>query len=180
MITPFQLGSLPVTRWKNGGGETREIINIASPDAAFLWRASIATLQSDGAFSLFDGVDRVITLLTGAPLWLRGGEVNHRLMRWQPWAFAGEWPLATEGIVTPGRDFNIMTQRSRATAQVKVVTTAQTPALNGVAFVLQGCWEMAGERYPSESGVCWQNQTPGGLVPQSPDATLLLAEITLR
>ncbi|MDX6019823.1 HutD family protein [Scandinavium sp. V105_16] len=180
MIKPFQLDSLPVSHWKNGGGETREIVNIASPDAAFLWRASIATLQSDGAFSLFDGVDRVITLLVGGPLWLRGGEVNHRLLRWQPWSFAGEWPLATEGIITPGRDFNIMTQRRRATALVKVVTTAQTPALNGVAFVLQGNWELAGERYEAESGICWQYQSPGELVPLSTDATLLLAEVMLR
>jgi len=179
MIQPFELSSLPITRWKNGGGETREIINVASPDAPFLWRASIATLQTDGPFSRFDGVDRVITLLEGSPLWLRGGEVNHRLMRWQPWAFAGEWPLATEGIVGLGRDFNIMTQRSRATAQVKVLGTTHSPGSSGVAWVLQGRWEMAGKRYEAESGMCWQDGEPGLLIPQSEDAMLLLAEIRL-
>lgn len=179
MIHPFQFAALPVTRWKNGGGETREIVSIASPDAPFLWRASIATLQSDGPFSRFTGVDRVITLLAGAPLWLRGGEVNHRLMRWQPWAFAGEWPLATDGITGVGRDFNIMTQRSRAAAKVRVTTTAQSPVSHGVALVLQGRWQMAGERYEAESGMVWQQEQPGELIPQSADATLLLAEITL-
>jgi uncharacterized protein len=180
MITPFHFASLPVTRWKNGAGETREIVSIASPDAPFLWRASIATLQSDGPFSPFEDVDRVITLLEGSPLWLRGGEVNHRLLRWQPWAFAGEWPLATVGIDGIGRDFNIMTQRGRATAQVKVITTAHPPVSNGVAWVLQGRWQLAGEACGAESGIYWQQAAPGPLTPQSEDATLLLAEITLR
>lgn len=53
MIMPFTFSSLPVTPWKNGGGETREIVSVPSPDAPFLWRASIATLQSDGPFSAF-------------------------------------------------------------------------------------------------------------------------------
>ncbi|MEH2769818.1 HutD family protein, partial [Klebsiella pneumoniae] len=48
MMVPFQLSTLPVTPWKNGGGETREIICVPAPDAPFLWRASIATLQADG------------------------------------------------------------------------------------------------------------------------------------
>ncbi|MGP4884984.1 HutD family protein, partial [Klebsiella pneumoniae] len=53
MMVPFQLSTLPVTPWKNGGGETREIICVPAPDAPFLWRASIATLQADGPFSPF-------------------------------------------------------------------------------------------------------------------------------
>ncbi|MBN0683270.1 HutD family protein, partial [Pseudomonas aeruginosa] len=65
MMVPFQLSTLPVTPWKNGAGETREIICVPAPDAPFLWRASIATLQADGPFSPFPGVDRVITLLAG-------------------------------------------------------------------------------------------------------------------
>ncbi|MQK21523.1 HutD family protein, partial [Escherichia coli] len=49
MITPFNFSSLPRTPWKNGGGETREIVSVPSPDAdaPFLWRASIATLEHD-------------------------------------------------------------------------------------------------------------------------------------
>lgn len=180
MIKSFQLSTLPVTRWKNGGGETREIVNIASPDAPFLWRASVATLQNDGPFSRFDGVDRNITLLEGGPLWLRGGEVNHRLLRWRPWAFAGEWPLAAEGIVGAGRDFNIMTQRGRAAARVEVITAAHAPADGGVALVLRGRWRLDDEEYGEESGIYWQQQTPGPLLPLSEDAMLLLAEIALR
>ncbi|SNY77383.1 HutD family protein [Enterobacter sp. CC120223-11] len=179
MIVPFTFDSLPVTRWKNGGGETREIIKVPSPDAPFLWRASLATLSADGPFSLFERVDRVITLLEGGPLWLRGGEINHRLERWQPWAFAGEWPLRSEGIAGEGLDFNIMTQRNRASAQVEVIRESHCPTSEGVAFVLQGRWALGGQQCDARSGMAWQSASPGEFLPLTDDALLLLTEITL-
>ncbi|WP_312625875.1 HutD family protein [Scandinavium sp.] len=179
MIFPFSFDTLPVSRWKNGGGETREIIKVPSPDAPFLWRASLATLNADGPFSLFEGVDRVIMLLEGGPLWLRGNEINHQLERWQPWAFAGEWPLRSEGIAGAGLDFNIMTRRGRASASVQVVSSAHPPAQEGVAFVLQGTWELAGKQCHTRSGIAWQGDCPGIVLPCSDDALLLLAEISI-
>lgn len=177
MIRPFTLSSLPVTRWQNGAGETREIVRIAAADAPFLWRASIATLLADGPFSRFEGVDRVIVLLRGAPLWLRGENIKHRLEPGVPWSFAGEWPLASEGIVGPGMDFNIMTQRHRASAQVHVVTTPQRPGTEGIAYVLNGRWRMAGTDHPAEGGIWWQGEAPGELAPLTADAALLLTTI---
>ncbi|HDH7818550.1 TPA: HutD family protein [Raoultella planticola] len=180
MITPFNFSSLPRTPWKNGGGETREIVSVSSPDsdAPFLWRASVATLENDGPFSRFSGIDRVITLIEGQPLWLRGDGIHHHLRRWEPWAFSGEWALGSEGIAAPGLDFNIMTQRTRAAAQVSVVSGEQHPGSEGIAWVLQGYWQLAGERYDARSGLWWQSQSPGALIPLSPDARLLLAGIT--
>jgi environmental stress-induced protein Ves len=99
MITPFNFSSLPRTPWKNGGGETREIVSVPSPDAdARFWRASIATLEHDGPFSRFSGIDRIITLIEGQPLWLRGEGIHHHLRRWEPWAFSGEWALAAKAF----------------------------------------------------------------------------------
>jgi len=94
MITPFTLASLPVTPWKNGAGETREIVSIPSADAPFLWRASIATLAQDGPFSLFPGVDRVIMLLGDAGLLPRCADLLHRLEPGVPWVFPGAWRSA--------------------------------------------------------------------------------------
>jgi environmental stress-induced protein Ves len=71
------------------------------------------------SFLPFPGVDRVITLLAGQPLRLRGEDIDHPLALWQPWAFPGEWALSSVGIVEPGLDFNIMTQRGRASARLK-------------------------------------------------------------
>ena len=177
MITPFTLASLPVTPWKNGAGETREIVSIPSADAPFLWRASIATLGQDGPFSLFPDVDRVIMLLGGSGLWLRGDDLLHRLEPGVPWAFPGEWPLASEGVTGPGLDFNAMTQRSRARAQVTIATSALRPGAEGIAYVLNGHWQLAGNHCSPASGIWWQGETPGELVPHSEEASLLLAEI---
>ncbi len=92
----------------------------------------------------FPGVDRVITLLAGQPLRLCGENIDQPLALWQPWAFPGEWALSSVGIVAPGLDFNIMTQRGRASATVQVVSDLQCPASEGVAYVLQGEWDLAG------------------------------------
>ncbi|QRF10673.1 HutD/Ves family protein [Klebsiella africana] len=182
MMVPFHFSSLPVTPWKNGGGETREIIRVPAPDpeAPFLWRASIATLQADGPFSPFPGVDRVITLLAGQPLRLCGENINQPLTLWQPWAFPGEWALSSVGIVEPGLDFNIMTQRGRASATVQMVSTAQHPASEGVAYVLQGEWDLSGRRCAAGSGLCWRGGSPGDLHPLGSNGRLLLAEIALK
>ena len=75
MIVPVQFSTLPVTPWKNGGGETREIVSVASPDAPFLWRASITTLErvSRGFFRAVGGwLTRFIRLARGS-----GGKANH-------------------------------------------------------------------------------------------------------
>ena len=178
MMTRWSLATLPASRWKNGKGETREIFRAPSPDGDFLWRASIATLQDDGPFSLFPGVDRVLLLLEGEPVWVRGDEANHHLKPHVPWAFPGEWALATQGVKVPGLDFNVMTQRSRAKSEVKVISTACTPGSEGVACVLSGQWLLNGELCEVNGGIVWQDERPGGFMPQSADAILLLAEIS--
>ena len=177
-MTPYTFSTLPVTRWKNGKGETREIFCAPSPDGDFLWRASIATLQGDGPFSLFPGVDRVLLLLEGEPLWVRGEGIEHHLKPYQPWVFPGEWSLATFGSNGPGLDFNVMTQRSQAKSEVRVMSTACTPAPEGVAWVLSGSWLLNGQPFEAQSGVVWQDEHPGEFIPQTENATLLLTEIT--
>ena len=180
MIFFFDIATLPITPWKNGAGATREIIAVPSTDAPFLWRASIATLQADGPFSPFPGVDRVITLLAGQPLRLCGEDIDHPLTLWQPGAFPGEWALSSGGIVAPGLDFNIMTQRGRASATVQVVSDLQCPASEGVAYVLQGEWDLAGRRCAAGSGLCWRGGSPRNLRPVGSNGRLLLAEIALK
>lgn len=116
-------------------------------------------------------------LLAGSGLWLRGEDLLHRLEPGVPWAFPGEWPLASEGITGPGMDFNVMTQRSRASAQVSIASSALRPGTEGIAYVLNGHWRLAGKSYSPASGIWWQGGTPGELVPHSEEASLLLAEI---
>lgn len=65
VLIPFA-GLSPVP-WKNGGGSTTEIA-IGPPDSGFEdfdWRVSLATIEKDGAFSSFPGVDRTLALVEG-------------------------------------------------------------------------------------------------------------------
>lgn len=53
--------------WKNGGGQTTEIA-VFPPHASvedFGWRISMATVGEDGPFSVFPGVDRTLSILSG-------------------------------------------------------------------------------------------------------------------
>src|SRR3984885_1398856 len=52
--------------WKNGGGVTREILRSPPESTAFDWRLSLATIDSPGPFSSFDGYHRTLVLVRGA------------------------------------------------------------------------------------------------------------------
>ncbi len=131
MMVPFQLSTLPVTPWKNGGGETREIICVPAPDAPFLWRASIATLQADGPFSPF-------LASTGSLLCWRGSRYGYvariSTNRWRSGSRGlspanGRCPAS--GSLRQGWTSISVTQRGRASATVQVVSDLQCPCQRG-------------------------------------------------
>jgi environmental stress-induced protein Ves len=85
--------SIAVTRWRNGGGNTREML--AWPDAhAWIARVSVATIDMDGAFSPFPAVVRWFAVLSGAGvrLALPEGEITVR---------EGESPVRFDGAAAP-------------------------------------------------------------------------------
>src|SRR5690606_6318250 len=87
----FDIRKMPVSLWRNGAGETREICCIPPATRDFCWRASIATIASNGEFSAFPGVDRVITLLEGGEVTLDAGQAFcHTLKHHQPFCFSGD------------------------------------------------------------------------------------------
>lgn len=185
-VTRFSFDSLPVSAWRNGGGETREIISWPAGQAQFDWRASIATIATDGPFSRFEGIDRSITLLSGAGVLLSAeGGVEHRLDRSaEPFAFAGETAVSAHLINGITTDFNIMTRREQASAGVIAQRTGFNASRQcaGLLYVLQGQWQ-AGDSHllaPSE-GLFWaegEENLPGLQVqPVMPDALLLWVEI---
>ncbi|MCO7260420.1 HutD/Ves family protein [Dickeya zeae] len=179
----FSLDRLAVSRWKNGGGDTREICRVASGrhDGDFAWRASIATIEKDGDFSRFPGVDRVITLLSGEGVDLCGEGWQHRLTLHQPFAFTGEQAITARLCGGVSLDFNIMVARGDYQAEMTVVrgSTVQTPDTDGIAYVLAGHWRVDTHRLAAgegtwwrSSGVCW--------TPDDDNAALLLATIHAR
>ena len=162
----FDLGQVPATPWKNGGGDTRELA--CWPPGAdmehFDWRVSVATIARSGPFSRFAGVDRVITLLTGDGVHLRQPEtgIDHRLERaLQPFAFAGDGGMDCDLLGGASSDFNLMTRRGRWRGAVQVLRNqAVLPARPaGLLLAVQGRWTVT----PLAA-------TPGQAVVLAPDA----------
>lgn len=104
-----------ITPWKNGGGTTTEIA-VHPPGAGideFLWRLSMARVESDGPFSTFDGVDRTLSILDGDGIRLTVDSVAVDLTAGSaPFAFAGDVPTAATLIGGPVTDLNVMTRRA--------------------------------------------------------------------
>ena len=176
MRTHFDYNQLPVSRWRNGGGETREIVSFPPGEAQFGWRASIATIDADGPFSPFPGIDRVITLLNGDSVVLHSDSVEHTLLPHQPWAFSGEWSIDAQ-ISGSCQDFNIMTRRDSWQAQVDVVQHAVVSE-HGVAWVLSGEWQTAqGDSEKINQGLWWLDEETQ-LAPRTSDASLLFVSLS--
>jgi environmental stress-induced protein Ves len=113
--------------WKNGQGTTHEIwVERDAQDTAgsFRFRLSIATVQVASPFSRFPGCDRTILLLDGEGMCLDSGPGRqHRLEQpHEPYAFSGDWDTDCTLIGGPCRDFNVMVDRRRARAEVRVIS----------------------------------------------------------
>lgn len=105
--------------WKNGGGETVEIA--VSPEnaglAGFDWRISMATVATDGPFSIFPGIDRTLVILdgNGMVLDIEGSAPVLLTTVSDPLAFPADVPVTArlqDGAIT---DLNVMTRRERLT-----------------------------------------------------------------
>jgi uncharacterized protein len=170
----FSLENIPHVPWKNGGGTTREIA--CSPRGAsmvdFDWRVSVADVRSDGAFSVFEGIDRTIALLDGHGMLLANARatVHHALTHmFAPFSFRGEEPIAATLLDGPTLDFNVMTRRGVCEASVFVISRdTQIPDTeNAVVFATRGTWhvevdglgglEQAGTTITRHEGIVWQD-----------------------
>ena len=101
--------------WKNGGGATTEIC-VHPPVAGlgdFGWRVSMATVASDGPFSVFAGVDRTLTLLAGGGLRLVIGDAAPVVLGCgsAPLSFPADLPTRSALTGAPVTDLNVMTRR---------------------------------------------------------------------
>jgi uncharacterized protein len=102
--------------WKNGGGRTTEIA--ARPLGASLdsfdWRLSMATVEQDGPFSEFPGVDRTLALLKGGlKLQFRDRPTCVMTPGSAPVNFPGDIAVQAELWGGPAHDLNVMTRRGR-------------------------------------------------------------------
>jgi uncharacterized protein len=112
----IRASSLTSRPWKNGGGETTEIA--VSPSGASLdafdWRISMATVEQDGPFSPFPGVDRTLAVLKGGlKLKFRDRPAAVLTPGSLPISFPGDIPAIGELWGGPAHDLNVMTRRGQ-------------------------------------------------------------------
>lgn len=145
--------------WKNGGGITRELV--VEGGATFDWRLSAATIDSDGPFSDFPGVDRVLVLLrgNGVVLEIDGAEVR-LASPGDGVEFAGEARVASRLVDGPTVDLNLMTRREVLSRTWAVVATGE-PAIDGpadvvVVHVLDGTVTVDGDALAVGDTVWWE------------------------
>ena len=120
LIAPDQFLTQP---WKNGGGVTHEIAR-AEEDGALLWRLSIAEVATDGPFSTFPGLTRILTVIEGAGLHLHTPDSRLDALPLKPVRFSGDMPIDSRLIDGPVRDFNLIWDATRRAATVRFVSGA--------------------------------------------------------
>ncbi len=125
IISPSAFSVMP---WKNGGGMTREIIKVED-GSAILWRLSIADVASDGPFSAFPGLARILTVIAGDGLRLQTPADVLLAQPLQPVSFSGDWPITCTRLSETVRDFNVIFDPAIVSSQVTVCAAGESLAL---------------------------------------------------
>ncbi|GHH35026.1 HutD/Ves family protein [Streptomyces candidus] len=182
----------PAVPWRNGGGVTREIASWPPGPAGsgFAWRVSLAEVATDGPFSVFPGVDRILTMVEGAGMALTttpaaGGTPGSRMVdaRYVPQHFPGDVPTDCRLLDGPVANLNVMHNRTSGLAvRVEVARGHRSRWPDGpgtaLAIPLDGPAVLAGETtttlLPYDAVLCTGTDTgtstgdagpdPGGLL----------------
>ncbi|TDP63309.1 HutD/Ves family protein [Roseateles toxinivorans] len=148
------------TRWKNGGGWTRELLAWPRPEAWAL-RISVADIEADGPFSSFPDIDRFFAVLSGEGVMLNIDGAGQELNGYSPLlAFAGESATDCRLVGGATRDFNLMVRRSLARVHV---WPAKEAAVGWPQADWTGLFMQAGG-HVREPGGAWLDVPPLSLV----------------
>jgi uncharacterized protein len=188
-IVRFRRTDLPNQPWKNGLGTTKELVTW--PRGAgmddFVWRVSIAHITKDCSFSSFPGIDRVITLLSGAGVVLQSRDrmLHHVLDEpLHPFAFSGDTALHATLIKGDCFDFNLMTLASACTGRVDMVQAKDKSfnlkAQHGLVMACTGRWRCSDQEFHPDEGFGWHQSLPIShdmIVASSADASALVVQV---
>ena len=113
MLELIRTDGVALQPWRNGGGQTRELLAWPSSEQCHL-RIAVADIAADGPFSSYDGIERWIVVISGIGISLAFSDGERELMR-------GDEPLCFDGAAAPGcrlldgptRDLNLMVQGGR-------------------------------------------------------------------
>jgi len=178
-MSVIRFDALKAIPWKNGLGITREIA--VKPAGAtmddFLWRVSIADVDTASPFSRFPGIDRTIVLLDGDGFTMTlDGDRSHALTTpCEPFAFAGEAQIEVALAGGATRDFNLMVRRGRAAGTVDVLRGPATATFDDVALLHVARGSVTVDGNPCTAG---DSFIAPGAATLLEGATLLLVRIT--
>lgn len=159
--------------WKNGGGETAEILCV--PEGAgydtFLWRISTARVAQSGPFSVFPGVRRSLTVIEGGAMRLTFGDelpltVGPGI---GPVGFPGDIPCHAELIGPALLDLNVMVRAPYA-LQVTPADHGAPPVSHAVARYLFALTALSTPEL-ARHDLC--EMAPDAPVPPTPGAMLI-------
>lgn len=95
--------------WRNGGGQTRELLLWPADTGAWNLRISLASVTRSGPFSLFPGVQRWFSVVEGNGVALRVEGKEYRLNAASaPQQFRGDAPVHCDLLDGPTSDLNLM------------------------------------------------------------------------
>jgi hypothetical protein len=179
----LHLHDCPARPWKNGLGRTRELA-VEPPGAGmedFLWRVSVAEVDSAAPFSAFPGIDRSIVLLDGAGfrMTMDDGRTHALTEPFVPFAFAGEARVAVTLAGGPTRDFNLMLRRGQARGHVAVwrqPADCVLQASTALLFCARG--QLRIDDAPLRTGDVWRPASAAAVRMQlAPDSVVLAVHV---
>lgn len=126
MIELLEIPHYKKMRWKNGEGYTLQIARSAGESLdEFEWRISMADVKSAGKFSKFNGMQRFLTVLEGQGISLNiDGELKY-LHTLQTVLFSGESVVHCELLAGQIRDFNLIYDPKKISAQYQWIFTQE-------------------------------------------------------
>lgn len=137
MIIHLSSADFKVMPWANGKGSTVEVLRLVR-DGRLGLRLSRAMVVEEGDFSIFPGIDRNLTVLSGPGFDLTGEGIALSARKLVPVAFPGDVPVKAEGVSAPSEDFNVMWDRGFPAPQVWVQGAGDIPAGSGVLALETG------------------------------------------
>jgi environmental stress-induced protein Ves len=146
--------------WKNGLGETLELIRRPDPQAldGFLLRLSMAWVKTSGPFSNFPGIDRHLILVEGEKLELKreNGDLLN-LRKHGMVSFAGEENISCQ-VSDPCRDFNVMVKRGWKEAKVRILHLPKkgTLRVSSNSYLYQLSGELKYQNMTKSTDTLWQ------------------------
>ena len=176
-----------VMPWKNGGGTTTEIA--VAPEGASLndfdWRISMAHVGQDGPFSSCPGIDRTLSVLTGAGITLAFGDGERvRLDRGSaPYPFAAD--RAVDGVLVDGPidDLNVMSRRGRWRHRVERLSGEGSLTAGEGLLVLvarNGKWQVNGAALPAGDSAILEAPGRVELIVSGGEAELYVVQLTME